>query len=46
MVWKMENVKINQFFEFSNTGYILRGHDKKLEINRDSTQENFSLATE
>jgi len=30
----VENVKINQFFEFSNTGYILRGHDKKLLINR------------
>jgi len=29
-----ENVKINQFFEFSNTRYILRGHDKKLVINR------------
>jgi len=29
----MENVKINQFFEFSNTGYNLRGHDKKLVIN-------------
>jgi len=30
----MENVKINlQFFEFS-TGYNLRGHDKKLVINR------------
>jgi len=30
----MENVKINQFFEFSNIGYILRGHNKKLLINR------------
>jgi len=30
----MENVKINQFFEFNNTGYNLRSHDKKLVINR------------
>jgi len=30
----MENVKINQFFEFSNTKYNLRGRDKKLVINR------------
>jgi len=34
MINGMENVKMNQFFEFSNTGYNLRGHDKKLVINR------------